>query len=32
VEQGVIDASFSPWTPLARKVLPVRDLTGAIRF
>ncbi len=32
VEQGVIDASFSPWIYLARKVLPVRDATGAIRF
>ena len=32
VAVSLIDASFSPWTPLARKVLPVRDITGAIRF
>ena len=32
VKQGVIDASFSPWVHLARKVLPVRDIDGAIRY
>jgi methylaspartate mutase epsilon subunit len=32
VEYGVIDAAFSPWRYLAKKTLPVRDATGAIRY
>ena len=32
VEQGVIDVAFSPWQYLARKVMPVRDASGAIRY
>ncbi|MBA7703663.1 Glutamate mutase epsilon subunit [subsurface metagenome] len=32
VEQGVIDAAFSPWQYLARKVLPIRDVSGAVRY
>ncbi|MFC1871108.1 methylaspartate mutase subunit E [Chloroflexota bacterium] len=32
VEQGVIDVAFSPWQYLARKVMPIRDASGAIRY
>jgi methylaspartate mutase epsilon subunit len=32
VEAGVIDTTLSPWIYLARKVLEVRDINGAIRY
>ena len=32
VEQGVLDAAFSPWIRLKQKVLPVRDCKGALRY
>jgi methylaspartate mutase epsilon subunit len=32
VEFGIIDAAFSPWQSLVKKVLPVRDASGAIRY
>ena len=32
VEFGIIDAAFSPCQYLAKKVLPVRDASGAIRY
>ncbi|MBI4333231.1 MAG: methylaspartate mutase subunit E [Chloroflexi bacterium] len=32
VERGVLDAPFTPWIHAARKVLPVRDRTGAMRY
>ncbi|MBI4329921.1 MAG: methylaspartate mutase subunit E [Chloroflexi bacterium] len=32
VKRGVLDAPFTPWTHAARKVLSVRDRTGAMRY
>ena len=31
-ESGVLDCPFSCWLPIANKVLPARDASGAIRF
>jgi len=32
LESGVLDCPFSGWLPIANKVLPARDASGAIRF
>jgi len=31
-ESGVLDCPFSCWLPIANKVLPARDASGALRF